>query len=128
MEVGVRCYAINMDGARYCRTPLFREEDKPEGIGCIENIKFNNFKAHFTSTERPENPLICCEGQTDSFEINGFERSEAAEVMPNNPVLFVRNVRNLSVMINAEETSLLKEKSDSFISNGKISSIKIDRI
>lgn len=128
MEVGVRCYAINMDGARYCRTPLFKEEDKPEGIGCIENVKLNNFKAHFTSIERPENPLICCEGQTDGFEINGFERSATADVMPNNPVLFVRNVRNLYVEINEEEKLLLKEKSDNFISEGKVSSIKINKL
>jgi hypothetical protein len=81
-----------------------------------------------TSTERPENPLICCEGQTDAFEINGFERSETAEVMPNNPVLFVRNVRNLSVAINEEEKAQLKEKSDCFISEGKIVSIKINKL
>ena len=127
MEVGVRCYAINMDGARYCRTPLFKEEDKPEGIGCIENVKFNNFKAHFTSKEI-ENPLICCEGQTDGFEINGFVRSSELEVKPNNPVLFVRNVRNMSVKINEEDDVVLKEKSDNFISDGEISSIKINRL
>ena len=128
MEVGVRCYAINMDGARYCRTPLFKEEDKPEGIGCIENVKLNNFKAHFTSTERPENPLICCEGQTDSFEINGFVRSDTADVMPENPVLFVRNVRELSVVVNDGDRVELREKGDSFVSKGSVSSIKINRI
>ena len=35
---GYRCFAVNADGARYCRTPLFKEEEFPKGCGKIENF------------------------------------------------------------------------------------------
>ena len=40
---GYRCNAINIDGARYCRTPLFRESDYPDGVGKIENVTIEDF-------------------------------------------------------------------------------------
>lgn len=43
---GFRCNAVNADAARYCRTPLFREADKPHGVGRIENVTFEGFRCH----------------------------------------------------------------------------------
>ena len=43
---GYRNYAINGDGARYCRTPLFSEDEFPDGAGCIENIVIENFRCY----------------------------------------------------------------------------------
>lgn len=50
---GYRNYAINGDGARYCRTPLFREDEFPEGAGCIENIEFENFRCYPVKSPLP---------------------------------------------------------------------------
>ena len=35
IRCGCRNYAINMDAARYCRTPLFDAKDYPNGVGDI---------------------------------------------------------------------------------------------
>ncbi|MBQ9107053.1 MAG: hypothetical protein IJY56_04090 [Clostridia bacterium] len=43
---GFRCYAINADAARYCRTPLFNESDYPNGVGKISDIHIENFTCY----------------------------------------------------------------------------------
>ena len=48
MFAGCRCYAINMDAARYCRTPLFVEEGAFDGVGCIEDVVIENMSAYFS--------------------------------------------------------------------------------
>ena len=50
---GFRCYAINADGARYCRTPLFKENDWPAGVGCIENVRIEDMTCRPTSGKYP---------------------------------------------------------------------------
>ena len=35
--------AVNLDASRYCRTPLFGDEDRPHGVGCLENVLLENF-------------------------------------------------------------------------------------
>ena len=42
LEVGCREYFVNLDGARYCRTPLFDERDRPDGVGRIERVTIRN--------------------------------------------------------------------------------------
>lgn len=43
---GYRNYVINADGARYCRTPLFKEDEYPVGVGCISNFVMENVVVH----------------------------------------------------------------------------------
>lgn len=43
---GYRNYVINADSARYCRTPLFQEEDYPDGVGCVSNFLMENVVVH----------------------------------------------------------------------------------
>lgn len=43
---GYRNYVINADGARYCRTPLFKENEYPVGVGCISNFVIENVVVH----------------------------------------------------------------------------------
>ena len=40
LNVGFRRYAIDNNAARGCRAELFREEDEPNGVGSVENVKF----------------------------------------------------------------------------------------
>lgn len=40
LNVGFRKHAIDNNAARGCRAELFKEEDEPNGVGCIENVKF----------------------------------------------------------------------------------------
>ena len=41
--------AVNLDASRYCRTPLFRDADRPRGVGCIENVLLENFNVRGAS-------------------------------------------------------------------------------
>lgn len=43
---GYRNYVINADGARYCRTPLFKEGEYPIGVGHISNFVMENVVVH----------------------------------------------------------------------------------
>ena len=52
LQVGYRKHAINMDAGRYSETPIFKGEDYPDGIGCIENVSFTNLVARYTTPFR----------------------------------------------------------------------------
>ena len=78
---GCRCFAINMDAARYCRTPLFREEDFPDGVGCIENVEIDGFRVWW-STPGERKALIDCESRVRNFSIRNFVRDAALDCSP----------------------------------------------
>ena len=96
---GFRCYAINLDGARYCRTPLFCEEDHPAGIGCIEGVVLENFTcrpishlpAGFGGTASKPPCAIMMESLADHLVLTGFRmiRESAGDAIP---ALHVKNV------------------------------------
>lgn len=67
---GYRCYGINLDGGRYCRTPLFDEGDYPNGIGVIENVKIENMVCRPTADKQM--PAIRLETCADGLMINNF--------------------------------------------------------
>jgi hypothetical protein len=39
---GCVAWAFNLDAARYCRTPIFKDSDYPRGVGNIENVRISN--------------------------------------------------------------------------------------
>ena len=93
---GCRVYAINMDAARYCRTPLFAEKDFPAGVGCIDNILIKNLKLYSTNSQST-NPLICCETLTDRFTIEKLERIVTKDKNLKLPLAMIRNVSDTTV-------------------------------
>lgn len=93
---GCRCFAINMDGARYCRTPLFRDEDFPQGVGRIENIEFHGLKVWW-STPGERKALIDGESRVENFVIRGFERDATRDQAPEVPTLWVEKTPGLPV-------------------------------
>lgn len=120
---GYRCYAVNADGARYCHTPLFMEEEYPEGIGVIENVSFENFTCR-PITELPENwngtginpvTAFVLETKMTDFKISNFRliTSETANIGK----IFALKAKNLTdITVAADKTTfLLKEKSDILI-------------
>lgn len=115
---GFREYAINMDGARYCRTPLFKEEEYPQGCGEIENINIENFEIYCTKKKgvfKKNKACISCESKIDNFKITGFKRDMSKDVEPKRPTLLIRNVVNQDFELkNAGKSSKIsvKEKSD----------------
>jgi len=108
VTVGCRCFAINMDGARYCRTPLFKDEDFPEGTGCIENIEFNNFTVWW-STPGERKALIDCETKTKNFVIRNFTRDYVQDHAPEIPTLIVAKTPGIRIEALNNEKVVMKE-------------------
>ena len=107
---GCRCFAINMDGARYCRTPLFKDEDFPEGVGCIENIEFDGFKTWW-STPGERKAMIDCENRTQNFVIRNFVRDSGLDQAPQVPVLVVDKTPGVRISAQSGDRTLLDEVS-----------------
>ena len=97
IECGCRHYAINMDGARYCRTPLFQEDEMPLGCGLIENVSINGMRV-FASDDETHDPLICAETACRNFTVKGFERVWALDKQPEaKQTLLARNMVNTTI-------------------------------
>ncbi len=112
VRCGCRAFAVNMDAARYCRTPLFTEEARPDGVGRIENVTIKGMIA-FSTADEPKDPLICCESNCRNVRIERFTRDFAAD-RSHTRLLQVRNVTNMRVSLqeasdlhgNAKRTAL----------------------
>ena len=84
--LGCRHFAVNMDGARHCRTPLIRDGEKLNGSGHIENISVVNMTV-WTTEKNGERALILAETELNNFRITGFRRDTARDVCPEKPTL-----------------------------------------
>ncbi len=114
---GFRCNALNADAARYCRTPLFRDEDYPQGVGCIENVRFDHFVCYpvdrvpegFGSS--PAQPLsaILLESQASGLAFRDFQFIHAAD-----STCVALTVKNLTDSLVCADgiTHPIREKSD----------------
>ena len=95
LTAGCRCYALNMDAARYCRTPLFRNEDFPEGVGCIENVVIDHLTVWRTAQMAAS--LICCESNARNFLVRDFRRDLAKDTHPDNPTFKAANLHEMKI-------------------------------
>lgn len=84
--LGCRHFAVNMDGARHCRTPLIRDGEKSNGSGHIENVIIENMTVWTTETNG-ERALILSETELNNFRITGFRRDTAKDRCPEKPTL-----------------------------------------
>jgi hypothetical protein len=109
---GCRCFAINMDAARYCRTPLFKDGDFPGGVGCIENIEINGFRTWW-SIPGERKGLIDCENKVKNFVIRNFERDAVYDQAPQVPTLVVDKTPGILIEVSDGGKMLLQEVSDS---------------
>ena len=115
---GFRNYAVNMDGARYCKLPIFKEEDKPHGVGNIEDVSFENFVCFpvykpISSPHASRNDpriALCIESVCKNFAVKGFKRLGAAEG-DGSFSLCMKNVVRTKVKADCKE-HLLNEKAD----------------
>lgn len=127
---GFRCNAINADAARYCRTPLFEEDEYPDGAGKIENIYFENFTCipNFDPSGRrmPPEAALKFESQMDNFEIRNFSFVEDEENKGICHALAMKNVVNEKVIIDEKEYTI-SEKTDTINLSG-FANIRVDKI
>ncbi len=130
---GYRHYAINGDGARYCKTPLFKEEEHPDGVGLCENIEIENFvcypvclKAPHPRCTLPEpEHALRLEVNFNNFVIKGFKKTEGIGE-GESYALYMKNVKNNRIIADGREY-ILKDKSDEVLLRD-FSEIRIDRI
>ena len=126
---GCRCYAVNMDGARYCRTPLFKEKDTPKGVGVIENVHIENMLTHKTANHK--NPLMVMESNVRNFSITNFKR-EFDKEPPNKdgiPSLTAqfRNLVDMKVTTESGDKVVLKDKQDCFEIEGDCTGFRLTK-
>ena len=77
---GFRCHAINADAARHCRTPLFQENDYPNGVGKIRDVSIENFTCYpvqslpegFGGSKAKPRPALRLESHMEHFRITNF--------------------------------------------------------
>lgn len=103
---GYRCYAVNLDGARYCRTPLFGEAEFPDGVGVIENVTVENMTCR--PTKSGDGPAVCLESVAENLTFRSFRFLGSAE---HGPALYARNLVDTELIFDGN-TELLKTKSD----------------
>ncbi len=128
LEAGCRCFAINMDAARYCRTPLFKDEECPQGVGCVENIEIDNMTVY--STGQAAKALICGENNLKNFRITNFHRDRSRETNFEKPTLLLTNIPEIHV--EAKEggriiaSATLNAKKDLLIVDAPFSELKLN--
>ncbi|MDR1734051.1 MAG: hypothetical protein LBR73_04125 [Oscillospiraceae bacterium] len=94
---GCRRYAVNMDALRYCRTPLFREEDEPDGVGWIENVELRDMVVHKTDSANTE-PLVVGESRLHEFRMKNFLRNRLDDCSPTAPLAVFKNLSNTCIV------------------------------
>jgi hypothetical protein len=104
-----RAFVINMDAARYCRTPMFKDEDYPDGIGNAENITISNVH---TCSVGPCKGLFCLETLVKNFTARNFSYDFANAASPNCPAVFIGKISDEKVYISGLDESQAEELQD----------------
>ena len=130
---GYRNYVVNGDGARYCKTPLFREEDRPDGVGRIENVLIEDLTC-YPVLRKPDNMVagqvdptyaVRLECLADNFVINRFKKLGVAGDA-GTYALLATNVVGMRVEADGEEY-ILSGKSDR-AELRRFESLRVDRV
>ena len=130
---GYRNYVVNGDGARYCKTPLFREEDRPDGVGRIENVLIEDLTC-YPVLRKPDNMVagqvdptyaVRLECLADNFVINRFKKLGVAGDA-GTYALLATNVVGMRVEADGEEY-ILSGKSDR-AELLRFESLRVDRV
>lgn len=121
---GYRCNAINADAGRYMRTPLFTPEERPQGVGRIENVTIENMVCYPTRGVEAMAPprdaagkpfagahpglrsAIVLESHADGLEIDGFCMTNRRGLETPGSALWVRNLHDTAVVTDGEITLL----------------------
>lgn len=122
---GFRCNAINADGARYCRTPLFNESDYPNGSGKISDISFENFTCFpvfdlpqdFGGTKPMPQTALLLESYMDNFKITNFRYICSEDDAKRCPAVKVTNVVGEKICADSVEYVLENKENSAVLDN-----------
>jgi len=111
IHLGCRHFALNMDGARYCRTPLIKPGEKEGGSGLIENVEIRNMTIESVENAG-EKALILAETVLKNFRITNFRRLDPDS---DKPTLLIANAPGSFGKLNTEGNTLAyRLEKDSF--------------
>ncbi|MBE6870791.1 MAG: hypothetical protein E7491_02465 [Ruminococcaceae bacterium] len=130
---GFRCNAINADAARYCRTPIFKESDYPEGVGAISDVHIENFTCYPVlaptnipgTTPPTPNTALFFESHMDNFSITGFRYACDDSDAERCPALSAKNLHFQKIVVDGK-TYYLNEKTDT-LKVHSFETLKMDR-
>ena len=131
---GFRCQAINADAARYCRTPLFQEQDYPNGVGRIRDISLENFicfpvlslPQDFGGTKSVPFTALRLETNMDNFRISNFQYLCDEATAKKCPAATFKNL--CGATIRADDTEYLLENKEDVIVLNNFKEITINKI
>ena len=107
---GCRCFALNLDAARYCRTPLFQDQDFPNGVGWIEDVEIDGLRVWW-STPGSRKALIDCETRVRNFTIRNWQRDTARDCAPEVATLVVDKTPGLRARALADGQTVAEQVS-----------------
>jgi len=92
--------AINCDGARGCRVPVFDEKNPPfaDGVGFLNNITADDFRV--AKSHANDIALLRMETRMTAVRITNFVREMAADKAPGTPTLRLRHAAARSLFVN----------------------------
>lgn len=99
---GCRVFAVNMDAARYCRTPLFKDSERPQGVGNIHGVTIEDLRVHKTTDSG--RALIFAESAARGLRIRNFVRERAAEPANNTATFSAGKLRETAIEIDGKRT------------------------
>ncbi len=123
IHIGCRHFALNMDGARYCRTPLIKPGEKPNGSGLIENVEIRNMTIESVENAG-EKAMILAETVLKNFRITKFRRLDTDS---DKPALLITNAPGSHGTLTADgNTHSYRLEKDSFRWMGDFDSLSAD--
>ena len=120
VHAGFRCYAINADGARYCRTPLFREDEQPAGVGMIRGVSIDHMACRRTAGN---NPAIAWETRADEVCLNDFRFMDPEHQAT---ALQIRNTPDLCITADNSTITVQDKKEALNVTSFRV--LKINRV
>lgn len=128
---GFRCNAINADGARYCRVPIFDDKDYPYGVGNIENIHIENFTCYpvcdlpedWKGTKTTPKAALLFESLTENFKLSDFRYIKNGK--QDVPALKVMNLTNQKIVADGNEYGISAKEDTITVNN--FSELKISK-
>ena len=105
VTAGCRCYALNLDAARYCATPLFTDGERPDGVGVVEDVAIENF-TYWATGGSLESPMMIVESLCDRLALTGIRRDTDRDLSPERAALSVGKVTRTAVTVDGVRTDL----------------------
>lgn len=104
LVAGVREMGLNFDATRYAGDRIFDPADYPDGVGHIENVRFENVL--LWKTRDKDTPLCVIESNCRGVVFENFRRDLSRDVLDSAPFFRFDNLAATTVIVNGEKTDL----------------------